>query len=56
MPGSAAYVAQMTNNQQARPSGPAPPPAARPAAPRPRRPSRRPAAAKEDDDFKIERF
>jgi twitching motility protein PilT len=56
VPGSAAYVAQMTNNSQvARPAA-APPPQARPAQPTPAASPAKPAGTKPDDDFQIERF
>ncbi len=56
VPGSAAYVAQMTHNAGPKPSTPPqqqrPPQPAAPAAPA----AAKPAGAKPDDDFQIERF
>ena len=56
VPGSAAYVAQMTNNAQAARPAAAPPAQARPAQPAPAASPAKPAGTKPDDDFQIERF
>ncbi len=55
VPGSAAYVAQMTNSAAPKPSTPPPQQGQRPA--QPAAPAAaKPAGAKPDDDFQIERF